>query len=51
MTVLKHKDWLFMQRSTLTYSTDHVVSAEGERSSTIPHEGFRKQIRVEIPNI
>lgn len=25
MTVLQRKDWLFMQRSTLTYSEDHSV--------------------------
>lgn len=25
MTVLQRKDWLFLQRSTLTYSEDHSV--------------------------
>ena len=50
MKVLKHKDWLFMQRSTLTYSIDHMVLDEGKRPSTIPHEGFNNKIRVEIPN-
>ena len=25
MMVLKRKDWLFMQRSTLTYPVDHTV--------------------------
>lgn len=29
-----------MQRSTLTYSIDQIALAEGERSQTIPHEGF-----------
>ena len=39
-----------MYRSTLTYPVDHTVLAEGERSSTIPHEGYGNQIKVEILN-
>ena len=51
MKVLQRKDiWLFVQRSTLTYPTDHVISAEGKRSSTIPHKGYNNKIKVEILN-
>ena len=39
-----------MHRSALTYPVDHTVLVEGERSSTIPHEGYSNKIKVEILN-
>lgn len=39
-----------LQRSSLTYSVDQMVLVEGERSQTIPHEGFSIKIKVEILN-
>lgn len=51
MKVLKRKDWLFMQESTLTLSVDHTVLVEGKSSTTIPMSGCKTEIRVKIPNI
>lgn len=46
MTVLQRKNWMFLQRSALTLHINHMLLAEGERSSTIPHEGFENTIMV-----
>lgn len=40
MTVLKRKDWLFMQQSSLTLSVYQAVLVEGECSTTIPRKGL-----------
>ena len=58
MMVLKRKDWLFMQRSTLTYSVDHtVLESRVNAHRLFPCRGLEisylhdYKIKVEILNI
>ena len=46
-----NQELLFLQPSTLTYSVDHTVLAEGKGSSTIPIRVTDLRIKVEILNI
>ena len=41
MNVKKQKELDNQQRSTLTYSIDHMVLVEGKRSEIIPMSGHR----------
>ena len=60
MKVLQRKNWLFMQRSTLTYPVDHTV-LESRVNAQRPfpcrdleifiNDLEKYKIRVEIPNI
>ena len=52
MKVLKRKDWLFMQRSTLTYPVDHTVLESRVNVQRLDSRRVvDKRIKVEILNI
>ena len=52
MMVLKRKDWLIMQRSTLTYSVDHTVLEPRVNVQRLDLcQAIDKRIKVEILNI
>ena len=52
MMVLQRKDWLFMQRSTLTYSVEHTVLETRVNVQRLDScRDIDKRIKVEILNI